>query len=232
MPDMSSAIVYIACGHEYETEVLRSIESVGDQYPCIVCAPKPVKGVETFILPPRKYDHWFLDRVRYFNLIAHELPHKRILMLDSDTYVCGDLSGFFDILSHFDIAGTHAIGRQTVVRGDIPASFSEMHCGAFSFKRSDRILDLFARWFQIYRARPVYFGNDQPPLRQALWESDIVRLAILPPEFCFRFRWGGLIKTRVKVLHGKEHNTTYEQVATELNGGKCGIRIYHRRELA
>lgn len=228
---ISKAIVYIAHGSEYVKEALKSIKSVGDQYPCIVCASGRVKRAKTFILPPRQYKQWFLDRVAYFNLIAQELPYDQLLLLDSDTYVCGDISGFFEVLDRFDIAGTHAISRHTILRDDIPCSFPELHCGAFSFNRNDKIRRLFARWFQIYQNGADIFDNDQPPLRQALWEDRDIRLAILPPEFCFRYRWGGVVRMKVRLLHGKENSISHEEIAERVNGMR-GIRFYRRRELA
>lgn len=228
---MSRAIVYIAFGREYLKEARKSIKSVGDQYPCVICAPARVRGIKTFILPERQYNQWFLDRTAYFNLIIQKLKYDQILIMDTDTYVCGDLSGFFTVLDKFDIAGTHAVARHTVVRDDIPCSFPELHCGAFSFNRNERVQRLFERWFQIYYEGQNVFDNDQPPLRQALWEDDATRLAILPPEFCFRYRWGGVVRMKVRLLHGKENSMPYAQIAQRVNSTD-GIRFYRRRELA
>jgi hypothetical protein len=160
------------------------------------------------------------------------VAYDQILFLDSDTFVCGDLTDFFTILDRFDIAGTQAIGQQTLWRDDIPASFPELHCGAFSINRNNLTRKLFERWLQIYKEKPSFWGNDQPPLRQATWEMQDIKLGILPAEFCFRYRWGGLLSRKVRVLHGKEHKTPYEEIAEKVNNQAGEIRIYHRRELA
>jgi hypothetical protein len=230
---MNRAIVYIAYGKEYVDQALRSAKSANGQFPCVICRPGDWRNgaVETFKLPERKYTHWYLDRVRYFNLILDKLDYDQILILDTDTYVCGDLTDFFTALDRFDIVGTQAIAQQTLWREDIPASFPELHCGAFAFSRNQRIHKLFSRWLEVYKERVGYFGNnDQTPLREVLWQMKDVRLGILPDEFCFRFRWGGLLARKVKVLHGKEHGTSYEEVARQVNE-KGGIRVYHRKAL-
>lgn len=228
---MRRAIVYITYGNQYVKEARKAIASVGDQYPCIVCSPHRVKRLKNFILPERQYNQWFLDRTAYFNLIIQQLNYDQLLIMDTDTHVCGDISGFFSILDKFDIAGTHAIARQTVIQDGIPCSFPELHCGAFSFNCNDRVKALFERWFQLYYEGQDVFDNDQPPLRQALWEDQDIRLAILPPEFCFRYRWGGTVRMKVRVLHGKENDTPHVDIAEQINSVD-GIRFYRRRELA
>lgn len=232
---MNRAIVYIAYGKEYTEQALRSAASANGQYPCIICRPGDWTddSVETFKLPLRQSEYWYLDRVRYSNLILDHLDYDQILLLDTDTYICGDLADFFTILDRFDIAGTQAIAQETEShRDDIPASFPELHCGALVFNRNQQIHKLFSRWLETYRARPGYFGdNDQVPLREVLWEMQDIKLGILPAEFCFRYRWGGLLSRKVRVLHGKEHRIPYEKVVEQVNG-ESGIRVYHRRELA
>lgn len=233
---MNRAIVYIAYGNEYLKEVKRSVASVNGQYPCIVCTlnGNEIEGAIPFAIPERKTPHWFLDRCYYFNHIFLSLfnDYDQLLFLDSDTFVCGDLSGWFDILDRADIASVHSIAQQTFWRDDIPASFPEVHGGAFAVNTSFHVDRLFHRWLGIYKEQPSVWGNDQPPLRQALWEMPDIRLGILPAEYCFRYRWGGLLSRKVIILHGKEHNTPYEQIAKEVNEKAGDIRVYHRRELA
>lgn len=230
------AIIYIASGPAYIDEARVSAGSIGDQYPAILCTPDKVKPLAPFAdilrLPPRRFDFWYHDCVNYANIAISLLGYDQFLLLDTDTYICGDLTDFFDVLARFDIAGTHAIARETQVRrDDIPLSFPELHVGAVSFRRNERVMALFQLWLDIYQGNPAYFANnDQGPLREALWRSPDVRLGILPAEFCFRYRWGGLVSGPVRVLHGRQHNTPYQQIAREVNGK--GIRVYHRRELA
>ncbi len=226
-------MIYIASGQQYIDEAMVSARSVGNQYECILATPDDDNPFTRKItLLPRQREYWFFDFVDYLNWCLEFSDFNQVLLLDTDTYVCGDLSPFFDILDRFDIAGTHAIGRETMVkREDIPISFPELHCGAISFNCNARVSGLFRLWLELFAANPEFYGNnDQGPLREALWISPKVQLGILPSEFCFRYRWGGLVNGQVRILHGKENSTPYEQIVKEINGN--GIRVYSRRELA
>lgn len=219
------AIVYIA-SEQYIDEAARSARSISGH----------LSRFSHFIFQPLPdYNYWYLNSVSFISnifVVPDLLHYDQFLLLDTDTFVCGDLEDFFTILDRFDIAGTQAVGRQTMVqRDDIPASFPELHLGAISFNRNQRVENLFKSWFEIYQSRPEYFGdNDQGPLREALWKDQDIKLGILPNEFCFRYRWGGLINGQVRILHGRENNTPYEKIAKQVNG--TGIRVYQRRELA
>ncbi len=236
---VNKAIIYIASGKEYIDEAARSVGSTSG-YPTVLCTPDtlptdyyPVHS-EILFLPKFDTGYWYLDLVNYLNFAFDQLypDIDQILLLDTDTYICGDLSDFFTVLDRFDIAGTQAIGRETMVhRDDIPASFPELHVGALVFTRNDAVKLLFKEWLKIYQDSPEYYGNnDQGPLREALWRNTDIKLGILPAEFCFRYRWGGLVNGQVRVLHGRENNTPYEDVAKAVNGN--GIRVYGKRELA
>lgn len=248
---MNRAIIYIASGQQYIDEAARSAESAKGQYPTILCTPTlmseqarsypPFDGVCKLI--DNKWldnsGYWYLDLVKYLNRVVSHYGDSNLgeiidqfLYLDTDTYICGDLSDFFTALERFDIVGTHAIGRETMLqRDDIPASFPELHVGAIAFNRNAAIKNLFAEWLRLYVDNPEYYGNnDQGPLREALWKSDI-KLGILPAEFCFRYRWGGLINGQVRVLHGRENSTPYEEVAKKVNASNK-VRVFKKRELA
>lgn len=233
---MNKAIVFIAYGKQYIKEVERAIASLDNQFPCIVCTLNGRKfdSAIPFKIPKRQNKHhWFLDRCHYFNYIFSNLTdYDQLLFLDSDVFACGDLSGYFEALRRFDIVSTHAISQETCQCDDIPPSFPEIHGGAFSIRRNVTVEALLERWLEIYQEKPAYWGNDQPPLRQALWEMLHIKLGILPVEYCFRYRWGGLLSRKVVLLHGKEHNTPYEQIAKQVNKQAGKIRIFHRRELA
>lgn len=217
------AVIYIASGEQYLKEAHWSAMSLPTDLPRYILTPEAVFG------------YWYLNCVALLAGLFKApalAQYDQFLLLDTDTYICGDLADFFTILDRFDIAGTQAIARETMLhRQDIPASFPELHIGAMSFKRNEQVEKLFQLWFDLYRDNPKFYGdNDQGPLREALWKSQEVKLGILPAEFCFRYRWGGLVSGPVRVLHGRENGTPYKQIAKEVNGK--GIRVYGRRELA
>ena len=70
-------------------------------------------------------------------------PFEKTLLLDTDTYVCADISDLFAILERFDIAMTH----ERPYRDDFPASsgvpdaFVEFNQGVIAFRRSYEVQD-------------------------------------------------------------------------------------------
>ena len=237
------AIIYIASGQEYINQAVRSALSVSGKYPTILCVSltdnTTVDGNdlslafnEIVLLPNRESPHWYLDSIRYFNTVL-SLEYDEFLYLDCDTFICGDLDPFFEVLAKYDLVTTQAIGREITPNPDIPDSFPEPHIGAMAFKNNDRVMWLFEEWLSVMEDNlNKYKDNDQAALREALWMNDEVNLGILPAEYCFRFRWGGLVSGPVRVLHGKEHDRiSYEKIAQEVNS-RNDIRVFHRRELA
>jgi len=235
--DINRAIVCLAVGPDYIKRALRLAESAkrtNPQYPFILYTIGDVESAnidKVYQLPPLQFEHFFLDRVNYYNSIIKELSFDQLLFLDSDTFICDDLSDAFRLLDRCDLLATHAISRATKQLDSIPMSFPELHCGVLAVNKW-RVIELFARWFEIYKEKPEFFGNDQPPFRQAVWERQNIKLGILPPEYCFRYRWGGFVGSTVKILHGKENNTPYEKIEGEVNKNPGDIRVFTRRELA
>lgn len=235
MDTSKRCIIYIASGQPYINQAARSAKSIGDKYDTLLCVPNGrvdnLAFTEIILLPDRE-SHWYLDSVRYFNTIL-SLGYDEFLYLDCDTFICGDLEPFFEALAKYDLVTTHAIGREITPNPDIPDSFPEPHIGAIAFKNNDKIMWLFEDWLSVMEDNlNKYKDNDQAALREALWMNDEVNLGILPSEFCFRFRWGGLVSGSVRVLHGKEHDRiSYEKMAQEVNA-RNDIRVFHRRELA
>lgn len=234
------AVIYVLSGEQYIDEAARSTESIKQYHNdlrCILCTPdklnKEYPFDEILPLPEREHEMFYVDATRWWMIAANEIDAKQFLLLDCDTFALGPLDDFFTILGRFDFTGTHSTGRQTMVqREDIPISFPELHIGANSFVKSKKVLQFLFDFYELYASKAEYFGNnDQGPLREALWFHFNIKLAVLPPEFCFRYRWGGLISGDVKMLHGHEHGTPHEQIARELKS-KGGIRVFHKRELA
>lgn len=238
--NVNKAIVWIASGKQYINEAIQSATSARDHsdLPRILCTDGPNTPDifdDIIRLPERRYKFWYLDSVYYLNVAAEKAYQQgieEILLLDTDTLVCGDLVDYFRLLERFDIVGTQAIGRETAPSlFELPVSFPELHIGVLCFRRSST-LRLFEEWLEFYQENTRFYGNnDQGPLRDALWRCIWVKVGIMPAEFCFRFRWGGLISGPVRVLHGREHAVPLADIAEEVNS-QNGIRVYQRRELA
>lgn len=233
---MTKSVVWIASGEKYINEVIISALSVKKHNPelsRVLCTPnKNVRFVKPFTeiitLPERQYDLWFLDCTSYM-LDIFDSTSEQVLLLDTDTYVCDDLSDFFTALDRFDIVGTHAPGRETAPTiHNVPASFPELHIGALAFNKNYTIHKLFATWLKFYQDNQnIYKENDQAPLRDALWHYQGAKVYAMPSEFCFRFPFGGLVRGKVKVLHGRS-NMSYKQIEEMVNKEWRKIRVFPR----
>ncbi len=231
---MSKAIIWIASGQRYIDEAIVSARSAlyhNPNIPRILYTDK--LGVypnftDVAMLLPRQYDLWFLDCTYHLRSIFDSLPNK-VLLLDTDTYVCDDLTDYFTILDRFNIAGTHAPGRETAPTiKNVPASFPELHIGALAFNKNGIIEKLFNLWLKFYQDnQDVYKENDQAPLRDALWHYQGASVYAMPPEFCFRFPFGGQLRGKVKVLHGRSH-MPYDKIEGAVNQHWRKIRVFQR----
>lgn len=121
-------------------------------------------------------------------------PYEHTVYLDTDTYVCGDMTPLFDVLDRFDIAGVPVTLRLAKGAGhadpdDIPDAFQTINGGMLAYRRNDATAALFDRWWELYQADRATAGDDrimdQPSLRVALWRTDC-QLLIVPSEFNLR----------------------------------------------
>lgn len=136
-----------------------------------------------------------------------ESPFTHTVFLDTDTFVCGDFSELFDLLDHFDIAMSHDRRYYDWFPENTSVSdaFREFNQGVIVFKQSARLHRTFAQAF--LWAERIYSGTerkptDQPPLRIALYLSDI-RIATLTHEYNCRYHSFGWLNGSVKILHGR-----------------------------
>ena len=136
-----------------------------------------------------------------------QTPFEETLFLDTDTYLCEAVPEIFEILERYDIAMAHAPMRQTG-SVDVPASFPEFNSGVIAYRMNDRTRSLLENWARFYEEQVSRTGqlDDQPALRRALWHSD-AKIAVLPPEYNFRFVLPAFAgRGKVKILHGRHPN--------------------------
>jgi hypothetical protein len=250
---MKTAIFWIA-SEDYRNEAARSAASVlaaskshiwHDLYLATPDAPEVTKAppFAGFIdLPPRRHKHWFLDSTRYFyNIlwILRSAGYGAAVYLDTDTFVCGDLGPLFRLAEQVDFAGAFAPGRRTRATVlDVPSSFPEINIGVNLFRLrpelaegiDDPTINFVGAWYDYYAKNvEVYGNNDQAPLREILWTSrPNFRTAVLPPEFNFRFGFGGFLRGPCVVLHGRSDDI--ESVAQHVNALK-DFRTFGRGSL-
>lgn len=165
-------------------------------------------------LPLRRHEFWYLDSVRYFNIVLYRTTDDRLLYMDADTFMCEPIWDMLDLLDKFDLVGTHAPGRRTTYADVVPA-FPEINVGVMAIKVNEETKSLFSSWLNKYIANPDRYGNnDQGPLREALWEWH-GRLYVAPPEYNMRWQFGGFARYPVKVLHGRCKD--YNAICKKLN---------------
>jgi hypothetical protein len=153
-------------------------------------------------------------------------PFAETLFLDTDTYVCGELSGLFELLAQFDIAMTLDRRYYDDFPPDVgvPGSFCEFNQGVVAFRGSERMqamLQAALDWAERIRARTGVSTGDQIPTRLALYSSGL-RIAPLPLEYNCRFHSYGYLNGKVRILHaripGMRHTATnLERIARKLN---------------
>ena len=228
---------WIADGQNYIEEAAASALSLAAHMPDvgrILFTPSQNYSSDAFTevrnLPARRSEFWFVDAVQYMGLAVNGIRDEQLLYLDTDTYICGDLSDLFETLDKFDIVGAHAPGRRTAGGADwVPAAFPEINVGVNGIKRTPQMLWLMDEWLERMGRNPQ--NNDQPALRALLWENaGIIRLGVLPPEYNARFGFGLFVRYAVKVLHGRPQDGDYKRVEQRVNAS-TDLRAWRRGEL-
>jgi len=222
--DIDQGVLYVATGKKYIQEAIVSVESLKTYMPeCHVTLYCDAShglelGMFDSVQAYEETEYGPLLRMR----CMQDTPYKRTLFLDSDTYVCEELSGLFTLLDRFDIAVAH---RKTYILrptpDEIPNAFHELNAGVFSYRMSDKMQAFFALWAEKYNA--YGYKKDQPAFRAALYFSDL-RIATLPMEYNCRYgQFFGYARERVKVMHGRQGNII--EAAKQINAN-TSIRLY------
>ncbi len=176
----------------------------------------------------------FVDKIN--GLLSFRSQHG--IFLDTDTFVCGDLTNIFDLLQQFDIAVAHASWRfsprvkdGTVVEpsfrnAPIPDSFPDFNTGVIAFRNTPAVNDVFKNWYAIYNRQcrdPLgQPANDQPAFTEAIWNSTL-RVYVLPPEFNCRADFPVYVGTNVRIYHGRHGSA--EDISDLINSG-IGARVF------
>ena len=225
----NNAVFYIAKGEQYIKEVEVSANSLHRVMPDIPVHIFTFRGDYFTIASDSKCkihtikyndrENWYSNSIKSFGLALEVLnEYDHLIYLDSDTYVCKPFYEVFTLLKRFEFVATHAPGRLTcgsVMDFDFPADF---HIGLVGLRNCDNIKNLLSAWLTLYQQHQANYGdNDQGALRDAIWYNDISTY-ILPPEFCFRFIFGGFVCGSVRVLHGRAKD--YSAVSKIVNKAK------------
>ena len=225
MPN-SQGIIYVATGTKYIEEAIQSAASVKRWMPNIPITLFTSEAIENpnfdQILLVSDPKSGFTDKV----LHMYESPYDQTLFLDTDTFLCDDVSEIFSLLEHYDVAASQAELRVGIPIESIPESFPEMNTGVIAFKKSPLAKDFFEKWKYLYlidrQKTESWYCPDQPSFRLALYGSPL-RITTLPPEYNCRFIYPVYVDGKVKILHGRYDDR--ESVANEINS-KLKMRCF------
>ena len=220
-------VIYIATGKKHVTEAFKSAVSLKNSTPIIsttlLTNKMPQASCFDNIIIINEPQYSYIDKVQWM----YSSPYIQTLYLDTDTYVCYDISELFDLLAVFDIGVVHASNRrsrasQYYMIDGVPRSFTEMNTGVILFRKSPEMERLFSSWLSLYRRdlqrysedlklndtpleNRMLLPHDQPSFREALYRSEL-RIATLSPEYNCRFAYPVFASGTIKILHGRHEN--------------------------
>jgi hypothetical protein len=229
---MSKGVIYIATGQKFIDEACNSAASLKRLMPnmplTIFCNGGSVSAHFENVIPINGATFGFIDKI--INISSS--PYDYTLFLDTDTYVCGDLTDLFALMETFDIAVAHAPYRAVYQVAGVPDGFPEFNTGVILFKKSPKIMTTFSEWRNLYERdskKELQWLNpsvkamfedyindqpDQPTFREALYHSNL-RIATLTSEYNCRFNFPGSVHHKVKILHGR--NKDLQTIESAIN---------------
>lgn len=220
-------IVFVVYGAEkYKREAERSARSAARHSPAIPRylisdAPFASDAFDAVIVR----DDFLGEHID--KVLAVHAPCDRILYLDSDTRVVGPVDDGFAILDRFVFAGV-GVGtpERDAVEG-VADALPSLNGGAFFVRNDSEGREFLDSWRHFGLESPPRASaggrRDQPPLRRALWESDI-RFAALGAEWNLHVDKAMRLDGRVRVLHGRPEARLDE--AARFVAEWCGRRGY------
>jgi len=218
---MNKGFLYIATGKRFFVEACASALQIKQLMPealmAIASDVRPDKSLFCHWIPIENPRGTFADKIAPLA----KTPFGKTVFLDTDTYLCEPVPELFELLDRCDIAMAHAPMRVTG-SVPVPVSFPECNSGVIAYNINDQTKAMFAAWENFYAEHLSSTGqpDDQPALRRALWESKLIRLAVLPPEYNFRFVLPSFAgRGSVRILHGR--HPAMATLAAEINQSGC-----------
>lgn len=222
-------VIYVATGQRYVDEARVSAASLKNHHPDL-----PVTLFTEHPVDNPLFDHVEIinscgNGLRDRTLCLMQSPYEQTLFLDSDTYICDDISDLFDLLDRFDMAATHAPNRRNAEHDGVPASFPQFNLGVWIFRKTPQMDQLFAEWLRLYDEESQNWDArikhlTQPTFRIAVYHSNI-RFTNLTPEYNCRYYDSGYLEGKVKILHGHASAELLESAAKKINANK-GQRVH------
>lgn len=152
-----------------------------------------------------------------------QTPYSKTLFLDTDTYVCEDISHIFSLLDEYDMGYVHAKNRipeyynQFIDEwNETPSWFPFINSGVILFNRNEQVMKTLSDWESMhqifYRKNPDV--GDQLAFRHAIYHNHLKILTLIP-EYNLKFYNKGYASGKVMILH--THYPMIEKLAHHIN---------------
>jgi len=231
-------IIYVVVGpkQSYWEEVLLSIESLKRfnlDIPITIFTDqiRPVKYQYVNIIEfPEKPTLTFYDKW----IAIKNSPYYKTLYLDTDTYVCDDLSDIFVLLDSFSLLFCYDVTyykryllKQEKLYG-IPRSFPIPQAGVIAFKQDEVFRRFLNLMFEIFQNEILAKGDtdDQAALRIALYKDKNIRFMVLPYEFNMRLSGPVYFMTSPKIFHARGSKKFFEKLSQKMRKDYGIRRVY------
>lgn len=218
---MSKGVIYVATGGKYIDEAKKSARSVANKLGAkiVLYTDSPSNINDPIFDETKKISNPIYrsgDKIKCMK----RSPFDETLFLDTDTYVCSDISQIFDLLDRYDLAAPYAPNRvNEEAIEDIPDTFPEINTGVVLFKKSKAFMEFVDVWAKRYKVHEKQgFTIDQASFRESLYYTDI-RHHVLPPEYNMRFEnvSVGYVSGDVKIMHGRRSHSTMKYFSEKVN---------------
>lgn len=229
MKQKDCCFAYVATGEAYMREAVLSGATLRRHHPEIPiylltdCPPVESGPFTAVVRPQGLIEHSPIDK-----LLAYEVPHERVIFIDSDTHVLGNLASIFEVLHTFDMALLQEVSRGWDYElPGLPLAFPEYNTGVVAFRKSEAMKEFFLKWrknFAKFHKRLILRGTpfaDQPAFRYTLFHSKL-RVGTLPSEYHFLGDYPNYIMWKALLIHGRGN---YDRVARQVNE-QLGYRAY------
>lgn len=231
-------VIYVVTGPKdsYWEEAMLSIESLRRFNPDIPVTvftdrirPVEHQGVSVVEIPEPKlsfYDKW---------IGIKNAPYYKTLYLDTDTYICDDLSDIFLMLDYFSLLICFDLTyykrycvKQEQMYG-VPTSFPIFQAGVIAFRRDEAFEKFLIRWEEIFWNEihtKAGVDDDQAALRIALYKDTSLRFMVLPYEFNMRLSGPVYFMTAPKIFHARRDRKFFERLASKMRRDFGIRRVY------
>ncbi len=232
-------VIYVVTGpkESYWREAMLSIESFkkfNPDIPITIFTDRirsiKFQGVNVVKIPEEPklsfYDKW---------IGIKNSPYYKTLYLDTDTYVCDNLSEIFVLLDNFSLLICYDVTyyKQYCIKQEkmygIPLSFPIPQAGVIAFRKDETFLNFLALWEEVFSNEiqtKAGVSDDQAALRIALFKDKSLRFMILPYEYNMRLSGPVYFMTAPKIFHARRDKLFFEKLAQKMRRDYGVRRVY------